>query len=113
MTTQTGGDEQTLDATISALQGGLTSINPASAVGVIDTWRQTLSGAGLTDIVSDLDDLKSALTGGVPNGSRIGSILSSLGSKTTAASGSAPANYQSKLDQLGQLLTKAGSSLGS
>ncbi len=110
--TQTDTHDETLDATISALQGGLTSIDSNTAVSVISNWSKTLSGAGLTDISSDLDALKGELTSGSLSGARIGPILSRLGSKTTSAAASAPANYQSKLEKLGKVLSQAGGQLG-
>jgi ABC-type transporter Mla subunit MlaD len=103
--------DSTLDTTISALQGGLTSIDATTAVSVIDTWQQTLSGAGLTDIADDLGQLKTALTSSNLDGAQIGEILSRLGSKTSAAAGTAPAEYESRLQQLGQLLSQSGTSL--
>ncbi|MGV0024948.1 hypothetical protein [Phormidesmis priestleyi] len=95
-----------LDSTIAALQGGLTSLPPEAAVGAIESWQQQLQG---TEIAETLGQLKQALTAG--GGSSIGSLLADLGSQTSAAAGSASGDAASKLQQLGQLLAQAGSSI--
>ncbi|KAM3090136.1 hypothetical protein ACKFKG_30715 [Phormidesmis sp. 146-35] len=95
-----------LDSTIAALQGGLTSLPPEAAVGAIESWQQQLQG---TEIAETLGELKQALTAG--GGASISEILADLGSQTSSAAGSASGDAASKLQQLGQLLSQAGSSI--
>ncbi|MBC8123387.1 MAG: hypothetical protein H7Y22_16305 [Gemmatimonadaceae bacterium] len=96
-----------LDQTIAALQGGLTSIPPETAVAVIESWQQKLQG---TDLADDLGQLKAALSGGSASAS-VSSLLSDLGEDTTETASSASGDVASKLQQLGQLLSQAGTSL--
>ncbi|MCY7273191.1 MAG: hypothetical protein LH702_05465 [Phormidesmis sp. CAN_BIN44] len=97
-----------LDSTIAALQGGITSLPPEAAVSAIESWQSQLQG---TEIAETLSELKMALEGSGTGSSSIGEILSDLGSQTTTSAGTATGDAMSKLQQLGQLLSKAGSSL--
>lgn len=97
-----------LDATIAALQAGLTSIPPEQAVAVIESWQQQLKGMDLAD---DLGELKAALTGGGGGGASLSSILTDLGEDTGETASSASGEVAAKLKQLGSLLSQAGSSL--
>lgn len=97
-----------LDSTIAALQSGITSLPPEAAVSVIESWQSQLQG---TEVAEMLGQLKMALTGGGAGGSSVGQILSELGSQTTASAETTSGDAMSKLQQLGQLLSKAGSSL--
>lgn len=96
----------TLDATISALKGGLTSIPADQAIAVIDTWQQQLQG---NDIAEDLGELKQALTSG--DVASISRILSDLGEDTKGAASGATGDVAKKVQELGTLLAQAGSSL--
>ncbi|MBC8160032.1 MAG: hypothetical protein H7Z42_02345 [Roseiflexaceae bacterium] len=107
-----GGGSSDLDDTIGALQGGLTSISPTAAVSNIDGWQQKLSGLGLTDVASDLGELKGLLTSGNLDGKKIGAVLTRLGEKTSASASQAPAADMPKLQQLGSMLSGAGKTLG-
>ncbi|MBD2103279.1 hypothetical protein [Leptolyngbya sp. FACHB-261] len=103
-----------IDATISALQGGLTSVPPSTAVTVIENFEQQLQGLddpGATRIASSLTELKQLLTGGNASGPAIGQVLSQLGTQTSSAASKADSGLASKLTQLGELLSQAGSSL--
>lgn len=100
-----------LDQTISALQGGLTSVPPATAVSVIDSFEQQVQGLGASEIASNLSSLKQLLTSGNATSQDIGQVLTQLGSQTTSAASGADAAVASKLQQLGQLLAEAGKSL--
>lgn len=106
-----GGGSSELDGTISALQGGLTSLSPAAAVSNIEGWQQKLSGLGATDIANDLGELKALLTSGNLDGKAIGAVLTKLGSKTTASASGAPAADMGKLQQLGSMLSGVGQTL--
>ena len=100
-----------LDQTISALQGGLTSVPPATAVSVIDSFEQQLQSLGKSEIASNLSSLKQLLTSGSATGADIAQALTQLGSQTKGAASGADAALSSKLQQLGELLTEAGKSL--
>lgn len=100
-----------LDQTITALQGGLTSLPPTTALSVIDDFEQQLQGLEGNEIVSNLSALKELLTSGSATGPDIGQVLIQLGSQTTNAASDAEVTIASKLQQLGQLLTQAGNSV--
>lgn len=100
-----------LDQTIAALQGGLTSVPPATALSVIESFEQQVQGIGASEISSHLSTLKELLTSGNATGSDIGQVLTQLGAQTMNAASSADANVSNKLQQLSQLLTEAGNSL--
>ncbi len=102
-----------IDQTISALKGGLTSVPATTAVSVIDSFEGQVRGLGATEIADNLAKLKQLLTSGSASGSEIGSVLSQLGSQTTSAASGGDASLSSKLKELGQLLSGAGSSLSS
>lgn len=97
-----------LDSTIAALQSGITSLPPEAAISAIESWQSQLQG---TEIAETLGELKMALDGGSSSSTPISEILSDLGSQTTAAAGTVTGDAMSKLQQLGQLLSQAGSSL--
>ena len=104
-----------LDGTISALSGGITALNPATAVSNIESWKSQLEAAGtpaLTSIAKDLGSLHGLLTSGSLDGAAIGQLLHKLGEATSATASGAAAASQDKLSTLGSLLTKAGSALG-
>jgi len=100
-----------LDSTLSALQGGLTSIPPEAAVANIESWQQQLKDAA-PELASALGELKSALTGGTATPQSLSQLFAKIGSQTSQAGASAGGDAGSKLQQLGSLLTQTGSSLG-
>jgi len=108
MTSSSTGQAADLDSTISALQGGLTSLPPEAAVSNIESWQQQLQG---TELATALEQLKGALTSGSADGQSIGQLLAQLGAQTSSSASDASGDAASKLQQLGQLLTQAGSSL--
>ena len=104
-----------LDGTISALSGGITALNPATAVSNIEGWESQLQATGkpaLTSIAQDLGALRKELTSGSLDGAAIGKLLSRLGQQTTSTAAGAEAASKDKLTTLGSLLTKAGGALG-
>lgn len=109
-TTQSSGTSQ-LDATIAALQGGLT--NAVGAAGPnIASWIKTLQGnTQLSGISAELQKLHDALTGGSPDPGTLAQSLSTLGEHTTKAASAATPDAQDKLRQLGQALSSAASQL--
>lgn len=98
-----------LSSTISALQGGLTSLPPEAALANIESWQQQLQGAA-PEIASTLGELKSALSGS-GNGQSIAQVLQKLATQTTDAGTSTGGEAGSQVQQLGQMLTQAASSL--
>ena len=104
-----------LDGTISALSGGITALNPATAVSNIEGWQTQLQATGnahLVGIAKDLGALRTLLTSGSLDGSAIGQVLHRLGQETTASATGAEAASKDKLTTLGGLLTKAAGALG-
>lgn len=99
-----------LNSTISALQGGLTSLPPEAALANIESWQQQLQGAA-PELASTLGELKSALSSGNANGQSIAQALNKLATQTSDAGKSAGGDAGSQLQQLGQMLTQAASSL--
>ncbi|MGI8502145.1 MAG: hypothetical protein ACR2LR_13565 [Hassallia sp.] len=95
-----------INATISALKGGLTSIPAEAAVSNIESWEKDLKDAA-PEIASALGQLKAALVNGTATPDSLKQLLTSLGEKTSSAgAGNAQA------EELGTLLKKAASSLG-
>jgi len=107
------GQTADLDATISALQGGLTSLPPEAAVSNLDSWQQQLQGIpGADPIASGLAELKVALVNGSASSQSVAELLTELGVQTASASENVTdSTIAGKLQQLGQMLTQAGSSL--
>lgn len=91
-----------LDATITALQQGVTSIPLDEAIAIIETWQSQLQGH---DLAEDLGELKAALQNG--NGD-ISKLLIDIGEDTSGTSSGAPGEVMPKLQQLGQVLYQAG-----
>ena len=99
-----------LGSTISALQGGLTSLPASAAVANIESWQQQLQGAA-PEIASSLGELKSLLSSGSANAQTIAQALKKLGTQVSAAGTSTGGDAGSQVQQLGQMLTQAASSL--
>lgn len=108
--------QRDLENTNAALEGGVTSLAPSAAIRVIDLWHDTLKNAegdGLHAIANLLSELKDELQADRPDGRSIGSLMVRLGEHTTsAATDAGDARLSPKLERLGALLTRAGSSLG-
>ena len=96
---------ETVDAVNSA--GGITNLDPTVATGVIDGWIAKLSSTpGTSGITGDLQTLKSELTSGNIDGSRVGALLTKLGNESRAL---APDN--AALGNLASALEAGGSKL--
>ena len=103
-----------LDQTVTALEGGLTSLTPSAAASNIDSWIETLGGTESLGTIRDgLQDLKTALTSTPLDGARIGALLTQLGAQTSSAAQTADPSASAQVGRLGSLLTKAGQSLTS
>ncbi|MBD2769846.1 hypothetical protein IC235_18305 [Hymenobacter sp. BT664] len=103
-----------LNATVSALKNGLTSLPLGSAIDNAETWQQQLlqSGEpGLKDIAREIGNLQSLLSGGLLSARSIGNSLTILGSQTSQASAQAPAELKKPLTKLADLLRQRGSDL--
>lgn len=103
-----------LNATLSALKNGLTSLPMGSAMDNTETWQQLFlqSGQpGLQDIAREIGNLQSLLTSGTLNATAIGRSLSMLGDQTSQASGLAPEDSRKSLIKLADLLRRHGGDL--
>lgn len=100
-----------LEATIKALQDGLTHLGIAAGVKSIDGWMETLEKAdfsGAKTIHEHLDKLKGQLQADKPDGSAITATLKTLGHETTKAASHADGEAADKIKQLGEALASAG-----
>jgi hypothetical protein len=101
-----------LDATTSALSGGVASMARASAVAEIETWQQKLEASGdpgLQKIGRDLGDLREHLMSEDLDTGAVGTLLESLGEQTKGVGvGSLPAFVVEKTRALGDLLSEQG-----
>ena len=87
-----------LNATVSALKNGLTSLPLGSAMDNTETWQQIFlqSGEpGLQDIAREIGNLQSLLTSGALSATAIGNSLSMLGDQTSQVS--SPAERAARL----------------
>lgn len=103
-----------LNATIHALQTGLTSIPLSAAQDNTETWQHQLLQSGepaLQDIGRELGNLQSLLSSGSLNAASIGRSLSMLGAQTTQAATHAEEQLQATLRTLGDQLLEAGRKL--
>jgi hypothetical protein len=103
-----------LNATISALKNGLTSLPLGSAMDNTETWQQQFlqSGLpGLQDIAREIGNLQSLLTSGSLSSAAIGRSLSMLGDQTSQASNQAPTDTKKSLIELADLLRRHGGDL--
>lgn len=108
--------QRDLENTSAALEAGVTTLAPSAAIRVIDTWYGTLKNAERDDlhlIANLLAELKDELQADRLDGSTIGDLLLRLGEQTTNAAADADDTRLSpKLERLGTLLTRAGTTLG-
>ncbi len=92
-----------LQQTLTALQGGLGSVDAATAASNVGGWHQTLNGVpGAETLVSHLADLQQALTSGDLQGAA--ALLPGLGSETEKLAASAPEADKAGLQQLAAAL---------
>ena len=106
-----------LDQTAAALEGGIGTLAPRTAVSVITTWHDTLKNSDRSDlhvIAQLLAELRDALERDTLDGPAIGDLLLRLGEQTTAAAASADdARITPRLERLGTMLTRGGTTLTS
>ncbi len=105
--------EEQLQQTLQAAQGGLTNLDPAAGLDLVESWIATLQGANLppeSTIVEDLRDLADRLQTG--NFEGLGQVLTQLAGQTTALAGAAPGEVSKSLQQLGSFLSGTAQQLG-
>lgn len=103
-----------LDDTIAALQGDLTSIDPASAIDLLERWQAVLADAeeeGAEDLASLLVQLQSELENEEPSAALIAELLAQLSSSTQDLADSVDDEAAGKLQLLADLLGDAGDNL--
>ena len=101
---------ETVDA-VNANGGDITAIAPATAVTVIDGWIAKLNGMPeASGIVAHLNQLKTQLSSGAPDGKVVGDILTKLGMETKTM---ATSQNNMALDGLSSALTAGGAKLSS
>ena len=99
----------TVDETIAALEGGVTSIPLDAALANIEGWQATLEASDDTAVQAlgaQLGELATALQAETIDAAEVSGLLTSLGEGTVAA-----AAGDAQLESLGNLLMQAGSSL--
>ncbi|QHT69480.1 hypothetical protein GXP67_23960 [Rhodocytophaga rosea] len=107
-------NEQTLEATITYLEGLPTGTSTDSAIANVDAWEQKLRSENKpewTDIADELKNLKGFLTAGRLDGRAISQSLLRLGELTTKSASGADTSIANDLRKLGKWLTKLGESL--
>lgn len=80
----------------------------------INSWVETLSGAGepaLSTLADELKHLEELLASDKATGPQLKKALTSLGKHTTAAAASAEGASVDKIKQIGKLLTEAAGSI--
>ncbi len=110
-------NQETLDATITYLEGLPTDVDQNTAVANIDAWAEKVRNTdkpGMADIADELQTLRSLLfsgTGGQRDGKAIGDSMHRLGEQTIKAAEHADASVAEKLKTLGKWLSRVGQGL--
>lgn len=102
-------DNPTVDGTVSALEGGVTSLPLEAALANIESWQTKLQGSDDPDVQAlsaQLGELSAALQTQPIDPAEVGRLMTSLGEGTSSVAGG-----DSQLSSLGNLLKQAGSSL--
>ncbi|MBC8083290.1 MAG: hypothetical protein H7Z21_08765 [Hymenobacter sp.] len=113
MTTSASSFLPHLTSTIDSLSSGLTDAKPG-ATRSINSWIDTLSGAGdtkLSGIADELEKLKTLLSSDNLDAAHLQKSLQTLGQHTTKAAAAADGATADKIQQLGKLLTDAAGQL--
>jgi glutamate mutase epsilon subunit len=111
---QKSTNEQTLEATITYLEGLPTGTSTESAIENIDGWEKKLRSENKPEwnsIADELKNLKSFLTTGQLDGTSISQSLIRLGNLTTQSASGADDSIADDLKKLGKWLTRLGQSL--
>lgn len=97
-----------IDSTIAALKSGITAIPVEQATSVLESWQHQLQGLAIAD---DLGELKDALRKG-KSAEAIANLLTSLGEDTLGELSIETSNeVATKIRQLADLLSQAGTTL--
>ena len=107
---------EALDATISALRGGVANLTVERALAEIDEWQLRLGEPGdpeLLPVAENLWRLSSLLTADEVDAGEVGELLKDLGGQVQhlADSEKAPATISDRLKTLGGLLASEGDSV--
>ena len=98
-------------ATENAIEKGLETSKPASAVKLIEAWEAELNDLdipGAKGIAGDLERLKKLLEKDEPDGDKVKALLGKLGEATTKIAAKAhKENVKPKLESLGEGLSGA------
>lgn len=100
-----------LNATLHALQNGITGIPISAAMDNTEVWQQQLWQSGDVDlqhIAREIGNLQSLLTSERLDGQTIADSLRMLGDQTSQASAKAPAEIKADLIKLADTLRRAG-----
>ena len=103
-----------LNATISALKNGLTSLPVGSAMDNTEAWQQQFLQSGrpeLQDIAREIGNFQSLLTSGTWSPTAMGKSLTMLGDQTSQASVHAAPELKKSLQELADLLRRHGGDL--
>ncbi len=101
-------DQANIDATIAALEAGITNIPVEQAIELLEAWQLQLRGLAIAD---DLKELQDALRKG-KSADAIANLLTSLGGDTSSElTIELSAEHAAKVRQLSSLLTQAGVAL--
>ncbi len=105
---------ETLDATITYLEGLPTGVETESAVESVDAWISTLKADGrpeLTLVANELQNLLGLLSASQLDGKAIGKAMISLGNLTNQTVSLAEKPIADRLFKLASWLTKAGQAM--
>jgi hypothetical protein len=100
-----------LNATLHALQNGITGVPISAAMDNTEVWQQQFWQSGDVDlqhIAREFGNLQSLLTSERLDGDAIGRCLRMLGDQTSQASAKAPAEVKADLIKLADTLRRAG-----
>lgn len=107
--------EDTLEQTIAALEGGPTTLNPDTALSIVDQWHAAVlseDDLDLGDVASGLEELRDLLAADALDGTAIGGVLLRLGEATESAAQAAnDERLTPTLQRLATLLTYGGNAL--
>lgn len=105
---------ETLDATITYLEGLPTGVDTESAVSSVSAWMGTLKADGrpeLQAVESELKTLMGLLTSSKLDGAAIGNVMIRLGDLTRQTTALAEGPIAGRLTKLAEWLTKAGKAM--
>jgi len=105
---------ETLDATITYLEGLPTGVDPESAVSSVSAWMGSLKADGrpeLQAVENELKTLLGLLTSSKLDGPAIGNVMIRLGDLTSQTTPLAEGPIATRLTKLAEWLTKAGKAM--